>query len=72
MAVKKKKKISTVQHGCKHDNMMNKGRRQSSTGQEKKKRFVNSNYFYTEESISCTNFCALVTLFACTLHIITT
>ena len=31
-------------------------------------RLADSNYFYTEESITCTNFCAHVTLFACTLR----
>ena len=30
-------------------------------------RLVDSDYFYTEESIQCTNFCVHITLFACTL-----
>ena len=35
-----KKKISTVQLGCEHDNRMNKKRRQPSTGQKKKDQHV--------------------------------
>ena len=31
-------------------------------------RLADSNYFYTKESILCTNFCACTTLFVCTLH----
>ena len=56
------------QGGSKCDKMMNR-RRQPNTGQEKKKNtLADSNYFYIEESIACTNFCAPVTLFACTLR----
>ena len=32
-------------------------------------RLADSNYFYTDESILCTNFCEHVMLFACTLHV---
>ena len=55
VSVKTNKKIS------KHDNMMNKGRRQPSTGQKKEKNILaDSNYFYKEESKQWINFGAHV------------
>ena len=52
-----KKKISTVQLGCEHDNRMNKKRRQPSTGQKRKiNTSTDSTYFYSEKSIPYMNF----------------
>ena len=36
--------------------------------EKKKDTLADSNYFYTKESIPCTNFRAHVTPFVCTLH----
>ena len=61
----KQKKNSAAQRGTKHDNMTNERRRKPSTGQKKKNTLADSNYFYIEESIMCTNFRARVTSFVC-------
>ena len=61
--------ICIAQRGSKHNSMMNERRRQPSIGQEKKKNtLADSSYFYIEESILCTNFCALAVQFTFTLH----
>ena len=65
---KQTNKISTAQRGSKHDNMMNERRRQPSTGKKKKSTLADSNHFYIEESVTCTNCCAHVTLCACYVH----
>ena len=61
------KKISTAHLESEHDNTVNK-RGQSSTGQKSKMNtLADSNYFYTEKSMLCTNCLTCVTPFTCTL-----
>ena len=62
-----KQKISAVELGSEHDNTMSKWRREPSTGQ-----MADSNYFYSEKSILCTNFHAHVTPFTCMVVIVHT
>ena len=63
-----KQKISAAQQRSDHENTMKERRKQQNTGQKiKMNTLANSNYFYTDKSILCTNFCACITLFTCML-----
>ena len=54
----KNKQTKLAELGSEYDNMMNERRRQPSTGQKREMNtLADSNYFYTEKSLPCTNFC---------------
>ena len=61
--------VKTLQWKMFFTNRINFPIGQPSTGKKKKTNtLTDSNYFYTEESISCTNFRVLIMPFACTLR----
>ena len=63
-----KQKISAAQQQSDHENTVKERRKQQNTGQKiKMNTLADSNYFYTDKSILCTNFCACITLFTCML-----
>ena len=63
-----KQKISAAQQRSDHENTVKERRKQQNTGQKiKMNTLADSNYFYTDKSILCTNFCACITLFMCML-----
>ena len=61
---------STAKLESEHDNVMNERRRQPSNRQKRKMNtLADSDYFYSEKSILCTNYHAHIMLFMCTLHV---